>query len=218
MPPSRTGPVQTIADAPRDVAVSDPKVLVRGFRTLERYQVHLTTEEGADIHQTRDVLRSGHTVGVLPIDPERGEVVLIRQFRLAAHLMTGKGDLIELVAGYVDGDERPNAAARRECIEEIGVAPRALVQLFCFMPAPGIMDEFGTLYLAIVDAATVPQRAGLASEAEDTRPFRLKIDVALSMLTGATVCSGYLLLALQWLGLNRGRLETIIREANLITT
>jgi ADP-ribose pyrophosphatase len=218
MSPSRTGPVQTIADAPRDVAVSDPKVLVRGFRTYERYQLQLTTEEGADIHHTRDVLRSGRTVGVLPIDPDREEVVLIRQFRLAAHLVTGKGDLIELVAGYVDGDEHPNAAARRECIEEISVAPRVLVQLFSFMPAPGILDEYGTLYLAIVDASAVPQRAGLASEAEDTRPVRLKIDAALSMLTRATVCNGYLLLALQWLALNRSRLETIVRQGTVLTT
>jgi ADP-ribose pyrophosphatase len=218
MSPSRTGPVQTIADAPRDVAVSDPKVLARGFRTYERYQLQLTTEEGADIHHTRDVLRSGRTVGVLPIDPDRDEVVLIRQFRLAAHLVTGKGDLIELVAGYADGDEHPNAAARRECIEEIGVAPRVLVQLFSFMPAPGVLDEYGTLYLAIVDASAVPQRAGLASEAEDTRPVRLKIDAALSMLTRATVCNGYLLLALQWLALNRCRLETIVRQGNVLTT
>jgi len=218
MSPSRAGSVRTIADAPRAVTVSDPKVLVRGFRTYERYHLHLTTEEGANVHQTRDVLRSGRTVGVLPIDPERGEVVLIRQFRLAAHLITGKGDLIELVAGYVDGDEHPNAAARRECAEEIGVAPRALLQLFSFMPAPGVLDEYGTLYLAIVDASAVPQRAGLASEAEDTRPMRLKIDAALSMLTGATACNGYLLLALQWLALNRGRLETIVRQGDVLTT
>jgi ADP-ribose pyrophosphatase len=218
MSPSRTDPVQTIADAPRDVAVSGPEVLVQGFRTYERYQLRLATEEGADVHQTRDVLRSGHTVGILPIDPERGEVVLIRQFRLAAHLMTGKGDLIELVAGYVDGHEHPNAAARRECIEEIGVTPHALFQLFSFMPAPGVLDEYGTLYLAIVDASAVPQRAGLEHEAEDTRPIRLKIDAALSMLTRATVCNGYLLLALQWLALNRDRLETIVRQGNVLTT
>jgi ADP-ribose pyrophosphatase len=218
MSPSRTGPVQTIADAARNVAVSDPKVLFRGFRTYERYQVQLATEEGADVHQTRDVLRSGRTVGVLPIDLERGEVVLIRQFRLAAHLMTGKGDLIELVAGYVDGDEHPNAAARRECIEEIGVAPRTLLQLFSFMPAPGVLDEYGTLYLAIVDASAVPQRAGLAQEAEDIRPMRLEFDAALSMLTGATVCNGYLLLALQWLALNRGRLGTLVRQDNVHKT
>lgn len=217
MSSSRTVPQEAIADAARDVAVSDPKILVSGFRTYERYQVHLTTEEGADVHHTRDVLRSGRTVGVLPIDPDRGEVVLIRQFRLAAHLMTGKGNMIELVAGYVDGDEHPNAAARRECIEEIGVAPRVLVELFSFMPAPGVLDEYGTLYLAIVDASTVPQRAGLASEAEDTRPMRLKFDTALSMLTAATVCNGYLLLALQWLAINRGRLQTIVQQGNVLT-
>ena len=28
-----------------------------------------------------------------------GEVVLIRQFRLPAHLATGKGDMVEIVAG-----------------------------------------------------------------------------------------------------------------------
>jgi ADP-ribose pyrophosphatase len=200
------------------VAVSDPKVLVRGFRPYERYQVQLTTEEGAHVSQTRDVLRSGRTVSVLPVDPERGEVVLIRQFRLAAHLVTGKGDLIELVAGYVDGDEHPDAAARRECLEEIGVAPRALLQLFSFMPAPGVLDEYGTLYLAIVDASKVPHRAGLASEAEDTRPMRLAFDSALSMLTGAAVCNGYLLLALQWLALNRDRLGTMVRQGNVLAT
>ncbi|MBO0755635.1 MAG: NUDIX hydrolase, partial [Bradyrhizobiaceae bacterium] len=120
------------------------------------------------------------------------------------------------VAGYVDGEEHPSAAARRECIEEIGVAPRALLRLFSFMPAPGVLDEYGTLYLAIVDASAVPQRAGLEREAEDTRPIRLKIDTALSLLTGETVCNGYLLLALQWLALNRDRLETIV--GNVLTT
>ena len=218
MNPSRTRPGQTIADVPHDVTLSGPKVLVQGFRTYERYELHLASEEGTDVRQTRDVLRSGRTVGVLPIDVERSEVVLIRQFRLAAHLMTGKGDMVELVAGYVDDDEHPDAAARRECAEEIGVEPRTLLKLFSFMPAPGVLDEYGTLFLATVDASAVPQRAGLAREAEDTRPVRLQIDAALTALTYGTICNGYLLLALQWLALNRSRLDAIVRQANVLAT
>jgi ADP-ribose pyrophosphatase len=215
---SRPRPTQTIADAPQDVTVSGPLVLARGFRTYERCQWRLAIEEGADVHLTRDVLRTGRTVGVLPIDPERDEVVLIRQFRLAALLMTGKGDMVELVAGYADGDEYPKAAARRECFEEIVVAPRALIELFTFMPTPGVLDEYGTMFLATVDASEVPERAGLAHEAENTHPMRLKIDAALTALTRGTACNGYLLLGLQWLALNRGRLGAIVRQGNILAT
>jgi ADP-ribose pyrophosphatase len=215
MSQSRAPLERPIADAQHDVALSSPTILVQGFRSYERYQLRFLTEEAAEVRHTRDVLRTGRTVGVLPIDPERGEVVLLRQFRLAAHLRTGKGDMIEIVAGYIDGDERPSAAARRECIEEIGVAPRTLLQLLNFMPAPGVSDEHGTLFLGIVDSSMVPERAGSAHEAEYTRPMRVPIDAALDALARGTVCNGYLLLALQWLALNRGRLAAIARQADI---
>jgi ADP-ribose pyrophosphatase len=212
MSQTRVPSERPIADAHHDVALSGPTILCQGFRTYERYQLSFMTEDGLEVHHTRDVLRSGRTVGVLPIDPERGEVVLIRQFRLAAHLTTGKGEMIELVAGYVEADEHPSAAAARECIEEIGVAPRTLFKLFSFMPAPGVLEEHATLFLAIVDASQVPARAGASNEAEHTHPLRTKIDAAIEALMRGTIGNAYLLLALQWLALNRGRLDTIIEQ------
>jgi ADP-ribose pyrophosphatase len=207
-----------IADAHHDVVLSSPTVLVQGFRPYERYQLRFLTEEGTEVRHTRDVLRTGRTVGVLPIDPERGEVVLLRQFRLAAHLRTGQGDMVEIVAGYIDGEEQPSAAARRECIEEIGVEPRVLLQLLNFMPAPGVSDEHGTLFLGVIDASRVPERAGAAHEAEHTRPMRVPINAALGALARGTVCNGYLLLALQWLALNHSRIDTIVRQADIAPT
>ena len=218
MSQSRTLRERPSADAHHDVALSSPTVLVQGFRPYERYRLRFLTEEGTEVRHTRDVLRTGRTVGVLPIDPERGEVVLLRQFRLAAHLRTGQGDMVEIVAGYIDGDEQPSAAARRECIEEIGVAPRVLLQLLNFMPAPGVSDEHGTLFLGIIDASMVPERAGAAHEAEHTRPMRVPIDAALGALARGTVCNGYLLLALQWLALNHSRIDTIVRQADIAPT
>jgi nudix-type nucleoside diphosphatase (YffH/AdpP family) len=108
--------------------------------------------------QTRDLLRAGAAVAVLPIDLARGEVVLIRQFRLPAQFANGKGDLVEIVAGHVEANESPRETARRECIEEIGVAPQALIELFTYLTSPGLIDEEITLFLGIVDAA----RAALA--------------------------------------------------------
>ena len=203
---SRPGnrPPGAVADAPADVIISERKVVAKGFHSYEHFRFSLATSAAP---QTRDILRSGSVVAVLPVDLERGEVVLLQQFRLAAHLGNGKGNLIEIVAGYVEANEHPSQAARRECIEEIGVAPNALVELFTYFTSPGMSDEQITLFLGIVDAA----RAALAEgdEREASALLRVPIDAALSALAAGTVRNGPLIVALQWLALNRGRLADI---------
>jgi ADP-ribose pyrophosphatase len=159
----------------------------------------------------RDVLRVGKVTAVLPIDPVRGELVLIRQFRVAAHLATRQGELIEIVAGHVEAGETPAQAAMRECVEEIGVRPRALYQMFEFLPAPGSIDEYATMFLGVVDAAGIPDRAGAAHEKEATRPMRVTIEAAIAALEDGAMHNGFLVLALQWLALHRDRLDAILR-------
>jgi ADP-ribose pyrophosphatase YjhB (NUDIX family) len=85
--------------------------------------------------------------------------VLIRQFRLPAHLANGHGDLVEFVAGRVEAGESLAEAARRECTEEIGIAPSAVAELFTFLSTPGVTDEEITLFVAAVDAASVREGA-----------------------------------------------------------
>lgn len=206
-PPS--GP---LADAPASVNVSAPEVLAKGFRPYERFRMTLATGDGARL--TRDVLRAGPVAAVLPIDLVRGEVVLLEQFRLAAQLANGRGNLIEIVAGHVEANEQPRATARRECIEEIGVAPQPLIELFTYLTSPGIVDEEITLFLGIVDAARVPERAGAASEHEETLLMRVPIDTAVAALAAGTLRNGPLIIALQWLALNRGRLGEIVRAGS----
>jgi ADP-ribose pyrophosphatase len=196
-----------LADAPAPADVSAPEVIAKAFRTLERYQVELPTHDGQHVTWTRDMLRSGRVVAVLAVDPLHDELVLIRQFRLGAHLAIGRGDMIETVAGYVDPGEDPADAARRECLEEIGVAPDTLQELFTFLSSPGQSDECCTLYLATIDATRVPARSGAAHELEHIEPIRVPIDTALAGLGRNTLHHAYLLLALQWLALNRDKLR-----------
>jgi ADP-ribose pyrophosphatase len=198
-----------LADAPADATVSAPDVLAKSFRSLERYRVTLRHPDGRASALTRDVLRVGHVIGVLTIDPARNVIVLIRQFRVAAHLALGLGELVEIVAGHVERGESAEQAARRECCEEIGVEPRALHQILRFMPAPGVNDEHTTMFVGIVDSSAVPERAGAATETEDTQPICVDIETALAALDEGKVHNGYLIIALQWLALNRYKLETI---------
>lgn len=201
-----------LADAPANVVVSAPQSLAGGFRHYERYRVEVTSSGGAPRAQVRDVLRVGRVIGVLALDRAREEIVLLRQFRLPAHLATGQGELVEIVAGHVEAGEDLVEAARRECVEEIGVAPQALYELFSFLPAPGHVLEYTTLYLALVDAAQVPALAGAVSESEETHPMRIKVVDALAALDADTMRNGYLLLALQWLARHWTQLDQWLAE------
>ncbi len=199
-----------LADGPADVTVSAPKVLAKGFHDLERFAVTLRSPDRDAIASVRDVLRVGKVTAVLPLDLARREIVLLRQFRLPAHLATGLGELTEIVAGHVEDGETPVEAGMRECIEEIGVRPTALYELFQFIPVPGASDEHAYLYLGLVDAGRIPERAGAADEQEATRPMRVPIDAALAALERRIMRNGFLLMALQWLALNRDRLDAIV--------
>ncbi len=195
-----------LSNSVASVDVTGPELLARGYRDYERYDVTIHREGDTPLNQQRDVIRGGGVIGLLAVDAARDELVLIRQFRLAAHLANGRGDLIEIVAGRIDEGEAAEAAARRECLEEIGIAPRRLVEMFDLFPTPGLTDEHIIFYVGFVDAEEVPERGGLAHENEDTRPMRVSIDDALAALAQGTMKNALLIVALQWLALNRQRL------------
>jgi len=77
------------------------------------------------------------------------------------------------------------------------------------LSTPAVSDEQITTFLGIVDASQVPARAGNPNEHEVTHPFRIGIDEALAALAGGAIRFAALVLALQWLALNRARLDAI---------
>src|SRR6188768_3889535 len=92
------------------------------------------------------VMPNGHTsemafvrhrpsVVLIPVRDD-GQIVMIRQYRHAL-----RRELWELPAGNVDDGELPEAAAARECEEEIGQVPARVERLGAFYPTPGYCDE-----------------------------------------------------------------------------
>jgi|SRR6185312_9815566 len=195
-----------LADRVAKVTLPAPERPAKGFFDYQRFKVKL-----ADGEQTRDVVRAGKVVAVLPLDLARGEIVMIRQFRPAAHLANGKGELVEIVAGRVEAGEDLAQAARRECQEEIGVAPSALVELFSYLPTPGLTDEEVTFFVGAVDAARVPERTH-PTEGEYISVMRVPIDEALEASRRGLMRNGPLVLGLTWLALNRERLAALFEQ------
>jgi ADP-ribose diphosphatase len=197
-----------IADQPAKVTLFEPELLAKGFHEYRRYEVTVAIDGQQRLKQKRDVIASGKVIAVLPVDVARGEVVLIRQFRLPAHLATGKGDMVEIVAGHVDGDESPLEAARRECREEIGVMPAKIAELFTYLTTPGLTDELVTVFIAQIDAQSVRERTQTGGE--HIRTLRVSFDAARAALSRNAIHNGPAVIALQWLALNRARLKDVL--------
>jgi len=81
------------------------------------------------------IVRHRQSVVLIPTRDD-GQVVMIRQYRHAL----GR-DIWELPAGNVDDGESAEAAAARECEEEIGQAPTKVERVGSFYPTPGYCDE-----------------------------------------------------------------------------
>jgi ADP-ribose pyrophosphatase len=111
---------------------------------------------------TVDIVRHPKSVVLLPM-PEPGHVILIKQYRYAVNRW-----MWELAAGSVDEGEQPEAAARRECHEEIGKIPDTIVRLAALHPTPGYCDE-EMLFFRLSGLSTPPE-AAVADEDEDIEP------------------------------------------------
>ena len=108
---------------------------------------------------TVDVVRHARSVVLLPV-PEPGQIVLVRQYRYAINRW-----LWEAPAGSVDEGEEPDAAARRECHEEIGLVPETIVRVAALVPTPGYCDEEMIFYRC--SSLTTPAEPAAVDEDED---------------------------------------------------
>lgn len=114
------------------------RYVARGvFISLER--VYFLGDAGA--WTAREVIRHPGSAAVVLWDGER--VHLVRQHRAAVG-----GELLELPAGKLDVvGEPPEATARRECVEELGLEPGRLSLLHSGFTSPGFCDELTRIYL-----------------------------------------------------------------------
>lgn len=150
---------------------------------------------------TRLVLERGDSVAVLPHDPDMGAVLLCEQFR-APTVTRGPGWLVEIPAGILEDNERPEGCARRETLEEIGHAAEALTPIATIYPSPGGSSErIHIFHGRVALRPDAPETAGLTDQDEHIRVLRLPVEVALARLRAGEIQDAKTVIALQWLDL-----------------
>lgn len=158
-------------------------VLSRGFATLEKVVFRRRRSDGEMSEFAREILDTGDGAAILPYDPARGKIILIRQFRGVAFLKQGSEGLIEACAGKLEGAD-PLARIVAETEEETGIrltaAPRRLFEAYS---SPGSFAERLTYFVAPYSAKDrVSAGGGLAEENEDIEVIETTLDAAIAMV------------------------------------
>jgi nudix-type nucleoside diphosphatase (YffH/AdpP family) len=157
----------------------------------------------------REVFVSADAVTVLPWDPRRDRVLLVEQMRTAP-MVRGEANpwQLEAVAGRIDAGETPEEAARREALEEAGLALGPLEKVAEYYSSPGAVTEYIYSYVAPCDLPDdVAGTFGLAEEAEDIRGHLLSVDDLEARMAAGELNNAPLILTVQWLLRHRARLR-----------
>ncbi|VAW89328.1 ADP-ribose pyrophosphatase [hydrothermal vent metagenome] len=191
-----------------NVEIIEKTICYKGFFSIARLRLRHRKYDGewSDI-LTREIFERGHAVAVLPYDPVRDEVVLIEQFRVGALDFPADPWLVEIVAGIIDEGESAEGVAHREMAEEAGCKIEQLEHVCDYLVSPGGTTESTALFCGKVDTIGVGGVHGLIDEGEDIKVSVVSYDEAVLLLNSGRINSASPIIALQWLILNRKRLQ-----------
>ena len=184
------------------IRVKDVRLLSDNWYTLKTTTFEWRRRDGTWHTQQRETYDRGNAAVILPYNPKRRTVVLIKQFRYPA-FVNGYDDLmIEAAAGLLD-DESPENRIRAEAEEEAGYRLRDVRKIFESFMSPGSVTEKLHFFVAEYEPdMKVGDGGGLQDEGEDIEVIEPTIDEALAMIADGRIVDGKTIMLLQYAALN----------------
>ena len=184
-----------------DVRIIGTRVICRNWGELTETELELRRRDGTWQRLRREVYDHGNAAAILLCDPDRGNVVLTRQFRLPAYQQDGEGQLIEACAGLLAGLE-PEACAIKEAEEETGYRVRDVRHAFDAYLSPGSLSEKVSCFTGRYDPSSrVSQGGGLAHEGEDIEVLEMAFETAMAMIGDGRIADAKTIMLLQYAAL-----------------
>lgn len=180
----------------------EKEILSDAWYTLYQYRLEYLRDDGRWESQSREVFDRGNGAAVLLYDPQRRTVLLTRQFRLPTYLnLNPEGLLTEVCAGLLDG-EQPEAAIRKEILEETGYEVGEVEKVLEAYSSPGAVTELLYYYLAEYHPGMRRSSGGgVADETEDIEVLEYTYEEALGMLRDGAIRDAKTLILLQYAAL-----------------
>jgi len=179
--------------------IINKKDLYSGFFKLKKYEFIHQKHDGSWTDQVeREIFSGAHVSTLLPYDPVKNEIILIKQFRAGVISRYDDDYLYEIVAGIIDKNESPKETAKRECFEETGCKVNKIKSVQAYFPAPGSSESYYHLFLGEINSFKGERIMGLENENENILVKSYKVEQVRKMLKKREIKNGVSLIALQW--------------------
>ncbi len=174
------------------------KILSENYFVLHNVTYDLTRPGGEVLRHKREVYDRGNGATILLYNPQKGTVVLTRQFRVATWMNGNtQGSLIEACAGLLDNDA-PEICARKEAMEETGYQVGEVEKVLELYMSPGGVTEKIHFFMAqYTDEQHTGKGGGVEDEAIDV--LEMPFTQALEMIQTGDICDGKTVILLQML-------------------
>jgi nudix-type nucleoside diphosphatase (YffH/AdpP family) len=185
-----------------NVVIKDVKVTSDGKYVMRMTTFELRRRDSSWQTQERETYDRGNTAVILPYDPDRRTVLLVRQFRYPAYV-NGHPDgmMIEAAAGELE-DEAPAAGIRREASEELGVEIADPEPVHTAYTSPGSVTERMHYFAArYTPSDRTGAGGGLREEGEDIEVLELPFERALELVENGTIVDSKTIVLLYWAAL-----------------
>lgn len=170
-----------------------------GYLKIDEAVINEIDENGKSVQYTRFKLTRPDAVAIVIYNESEDKVILIRQHRYPIDDRVDE-DVLEIVAGKIDGNEDPKDAAIREIEEEVGYKIREgkIGLLNSFFASPGYSTEKIHLFLAFVkNEDKVSEGGGVAGEHENIEIESYGVSEFFDMVADGTICDSKTLIGAQ---------------------
>jgi nudix-type nucleoside diphosphatase (YffH/AdpP family) len=163
-------------------------ILSDDWAVLTKHTFELKRRDGVWEKQIRQTYDRGHGAVILPYDPVRKTVLLVRQFRMPAFVEGHKTPLIEACAGLLDQLD-PETAIRKEAEEELGYRLRDVTKIYEVYMSPGSVTERLSFFVGHYSPTDrISDGGGCADEGEDIEVLEMTLSEAMGLVkTGGII-------------------------------
>jgi nudix-type nucleoside diphosphatase (YffH/AdpP family) len=182
---------------PFKVEIIKTEIITKFWSTLSKITLNYTRRDGRSEILIREVNDHGAAAAVLAFDPARKTVLLVKQMRIAAYVVGYTGDMIEVCAGLLDGDD-PETCALREAEEELGFRLHDLKHVNDTFVSPGALTERICLFVGhYTPKDRIHNGGGVLGEGEDIEVIELSLSQAYAMISSGEIVDAKTIILLQ---------------------
>ncbi len=181
-------------------SISEEKIVFNDHYKMVKAKITYDTFERKQITTTRLAFERGDSVAILLLENDSDSILLTNQFRYPS-CKNADGWLLEIPAGSVEENEKPETCIKREVMEELGYKIKTAKLLTTFYTSPGASTERVFLFFSEVSKNDkIAKGGGNESENEDIQLVKIPISEIISKIP--EIKDAKTLLALQWFLLN----------------